>query len=162
MADDDVNDDVPQVEEKEFNIDGSDDLDQEFEADESIEALAESESDDGDDDDDVKSPKRTTKAKAEDEEEEDEDEDEDDDEVEADLGEILKDRIAAGDDEDEEDEDELIKQVKPVGDFAPKRDDEWTCEQCFFIVSKNQFGPRSNPRCPQGEGPCASIERALS
>ncbi len=160
MADDDTPDvDNREVDEEVFDIDASDeDIDasdeigEEFEAQESVEALAESENED--EDDDVERPSHPAKPKSE------EDDDEEDDDVEADLGEILKDRIAAGDDED--DEDEARKPAKPATDIAPKRADEWTCEQCFFIVSKNQFGTRDNPRCPQGEEPCPSIARAFS
>jgi len=152
MADDDTPDvDKTEDNEEEFITDEPDALSEEFEADESVEALAESEH--ADDDDDVETPPRPAKV-------EEEDDDEDDDDVEADLGEILKDRIAAGD--DEEDEDEAPKPTKPITDIAPKRADEWTCDQCFFIVSKNQFGSRDHPRCPQGEEPCPSIARAFS
>ncbi len=153
-----ADDDTPEVDdldvEEVFDIVEADEIGEEFEADESVEALAESES--ADEDDDIASPVRTAKAKAD-----DDDDDEEDDEIEADLGDILKDRIAAGDDDDE-DEDDLPKAPKPSADIAPKRADEWTCEQCFFIVSKNQFGTKAEPRCPQGEEPCPSIARAFS
>jgi len=157
MADDDTPEvDDPEVEDDEFDIEGEDEIGEEFEADESVEALAESENED--EDDDIDSPGREPKSKAA----SDDDEDEDDDEVEADLGDILKDRIAAGDDEEDDEDDELPKPTKPTADIAPKRADEWTCEQCFFIVSKNQFGSKAEPRCPQGEEPCPSIARAFS
>ncbi len=146
-----ADDDTPDVDEEVFNIDTSDEIGEEFEVEESIEVLAESEDDE--EDDDVESPPRPAKSKS------DEEDDEEDDDVEADLGEILKDRIAAGDDEDE---DEPQKPARSTTNIAPKRADEWTCEQCFFIVSKNQFGTRDNPRCPQGEEPCPSIVRAFS
>ena len=85
-------------------------------------------------------------------------EDIDPDNVEADLDTILKDRLAAGDDEDE---DEEAPEPTPdaSGQVAPKRDDEWTCEGCFLIVSSSQFGPRANPQCPSGEEPCPSLAR---
>jgi hypothetical protein len=91
--------------------------------------------------------------------------DDDDDEVhpsdvEADLEEILRDRIAASDD-DEEDEEEDAGEAKTTTVVAPPRSDEWTCNQCFLIVSVTQFGSRSNPVCPSGEEPCESIERVL-
>ena len=91
--------------------------------------------------------------------------DDDDDEVhpsdvEADLEEILRDRIAASDD-DEEDEEEDAGETKATTVVAPPRSDEWTCNQCFLIVSVTQFGSRSNPVCPSGEEPCESIERVL-
>ncbi|MCY3577127.1 MAG: hypothetical protein OXH53_07420, partial [bacterium] len=83
-------------------------------------------------------------------------EDIDPDNVEADLDTILKDRLAAGDDEDEETPEPL---PEAAGQVAPKRDNEWTCEGCFLIVSSSQFGPRDNPRCPSGEEPCPSLAR---
>ena len=91
--------------------------------------------------------------------------DEDDDEevhpsdVEADLEEILRDRIAASDDED--DEDNASGQPKTVS-VAPPRPDEWTCNQCFLIVSMTQFGSRTDPVCPSGEEPCESMKRISS
>jgi len=96
------------------------------------------------------------------------DDDDDDEEihpgdVEADLEEILRDRIAAGDDdEDDEDDEESVAPVKQVASVAPPRSDEWTCSQCFLIVSVSQFGSRSSPLCPSGEDPCESMERVLS
>ena len=89
--------------------------------------------------------------------------DDDDDvhpsDVEADLEEILRDRIAASDDNDDDDEGE--DDAKPTSVVAPPRPDEWTCNQCFLIVSVTQFGSRSHPVCPSGEEPCESIERIL-
>ena len=90
--------------------------------------------------------------------------DDDDDEevhpsdVEADLEEILRDRIAASDDDD--DEDNASGQPKTVS-VAPPRSDEWTCNQCFLIVSMTQFGSRTDPACPSGEEPCESMKRIL-
>ena len=92
--------------------------------------------------------------------------DDDDDEevhpsdVEADLEEILRDRIAASDD-DEDDEDNASGQPKTVS-VAPPRPDEWTCNQCFLIVSMTQFGSRTDPVCPSGEEPCESMKRISS
>ena len=92
--------------------------------------------------------------------------DDDDDEevhpsdVEADLEEILRDRIAASDD-DEDDEDNASGQPKTVS-VAPPRADEWTCNQCFLIVSITQFGSRTDPVCPSGEEPCESMKRISS
>ena len=89
--------------------------------------------------------------------------DDDDDEevhpsdVEADLEEILRERIAASDDDDD-DEENASSQSKTVS-VAPPRSDEWTCNQCFLIVSMTQFGLRADPVCPSGEQPCESIKR---
>ena len=108
-----------------------------------------SDGDDDDDDDDVPLPV---------------DDDDDDDvhpnDVEADLEEILRDRIAASDDDEEDDEDDA-GDPKSTSVVAPPRSDEWTCSQCFLIVSVTQFGSRSNPVCPSGEEPCESIKRIL-
>lgn len=92
------------------------------------------------------------------EDEDSDSEDSDPDNVEADLDTILKDRLAAGDDEDE-DEDTPEPSPETTGQVAPKRDNEWTCQGCFLIVSSSQFGPRDNPRCPSGEEPCPSLAR---
>ncbi len=80
--------------------------------------------------------------------------------MEADLEEILRDRIAASDD-DEDDEDNASGQPKTVS-VAPPRPDEWTCNQCFLIVSMTQFGSRTDPACPSGEEPCESMKRIFS
>ena len=80
--------------------------------------------------------------------------------MEADLEEILRDRIAASDD-DEDDEETASSQSKTVS-VAPPRSDEWTCNQCFLIVSMTQFGSRTAPACPSGEEPCESIKRIFS
>ena len=104
----------------------------------------------GDDDDDVPLP-------ADDDDDEEEVHPSD---VEADLEEILRDRIAASDD-DEDDEENAASQSKIVS-VAPPRSDEWTCNQCFLIVSMTQFGSRTNPACPSGEEPCESIKRIFS
>lgn len=152
--DDDLND-----------LDEDSDLDEDFEEDEDIEVLEDLDVDlDEDHDEDVVS--------ADDEDEDDiatpvvvetgdEDEDVDPSDVEAGLDEILRDRIAAGDDEDEDEDEEGASPEAAAAVVAPKRSDEWTCPQCFLIVSSSQFGARDDPRCPSGEDPCPSIERAL-
>ena len=103
----------------------------------------------GDDDDDVPLPA-----------DDDDDEEVHPSDVEADLEEILRDRIAASDD-DEDDEDNASGQPKTVS-VAPPRPDEWTCNQCFLIVSMTQFGSRTDPACPSGEEPCESMRRISS
>ena len=109
------------------------------------------EDDDEDDEDDVPAP----------EDDDDDDEDIHPSDVEADLEEILRDRIAASDDEDEDEDDEAGSGPKAAS-VAPPRSDEWTCGQCFLIVSITQFGSRSDPMCPSGEDPCESMERVRS
>lgn len=139
------------------DFDGEDFDDGEFEDDDSIDEAVddaddddELDDDDDEDDDDVPAPA---------------DDDDDDDvhpsDVEADLEEILRDRIAASDD-DEDDEAETTGDPKLATVVAPPRADEWTCNQCFLIVSASQFGSRSSPICPSGEEPCESIERIRS
>lgn len=140
------------------DIDLDEDLDEaplDFEAGDETE-VADKDDEDDEDDEDEDAP---TPPKAGDEEEDDDEADPDD--VEADLDTILKDRIAAGDDEEEEDEEEVAPQpADTTGErVAPKREDEWTCQGCFLIVSARQFGKRSDPRCPSGEDPCPSLKR---
>ena len=97
--------------------------------------------------------------------EEDDDEEPDPDDVEEDLDVILKDRLASGDEnEDDEDDDEDQVIAPPItateGDnVAPKREDEWTCNGCFLIVSARQFGKRSSATCPSGVSDCPSLEK---
>ena len=117
-------------------------------------ALDEDEDEDEDEDDTPRAKKVA--------DDEDEDEEVDPDDVEADLGEILKGRIAASDDDDDEEEDDdpnppasaSAERAEPV---QPKRAGEWTCQGCFLIVSASQFISRTDPICPSGEDPCPSI-----
>jgi hypothetical protein len=105
-------------------------------------------------------PRPVARKAAGDDEEDDDDDVLDPDDIEADLEEILRDRIAAADDEEDEEEEEApLPSERTVGSVAPKRADEWTCPGCFLIVSASQFGSRDNPTCPSGEDPCPSLER---
>ena len=142
FGDGDIADDLDEV----FEDDLEDDLDEDLE-DDLEEEEAEEEADNG-----------STRGSAMSDDEDGDTEDIDPDNVEADLDTILKDRLAAGDDEDE-DEDTPDPVPEAAGQVAPKRDNEWTCEGCFLIVSSSQFGPRNNPRCPSGEEPCPSLAR---
>ncbi|WP_419915933.1 hypothetical protein [Candidatus Poriferisodalis sp.] len=77
----------------------------------------------------------------------DEDDDEDDEELEADLGEILKERLAS-EDEDEDDDDDEIGMVTGSRS-ASKQEDEILCEGCFLLIKPSQFDTRSpEPSCP--------------
>ncbi len=77
----------------------------------------------------------------------DEDDDEDDEELEADLGEILKERLAS-EDEDEDDEDDEIG-IVTGSRSASKQEDEILCEGCFLLIKPSQFDTRSpEPSCP--------------
>jgi len=162
MTDPDEHDEIPDEEFEDGDIDDlgdeiGDDLDEEFE-----DVLEDGEIDD-DLDEEIEEEEEGSKngparnATMSDDEDGD-GEDIDPDNVEADLDTILKDRLAAGDDEDE-DEETPDPSPETSGQVAPKRDNEWTCEGCFLIVSSSQFGPRDNPRCPSGEEPCPSLVR---
>ncbi|WP_419928724.1 hypothetical protein [Candidatus Poriferisocius sp.] len=162
MTDPDEHEEIPDEEFEEGDIDElgdeiGDDLDEEFndvledgDLDEDLDEEIEEEEEDGNN-----GPVRNA---AMSEDEDSDGEDIDPDNVEADLDTILKDRLAAGDDEDE-DEETPDPSPEVSGQVAPKRDNEWTCEGCFLIVSSSQFGPRDNPRCPSGEEPCPSLVR---
>ena len=140
------------------DFDGDEDFDGELEedfdgdeeavSDDDAEADLEDEDEDEDEDDDVPLPA-----------EDDDDEEVHPSDVEADLEEILRDRIAASDDDEEDEEEEAPGLAKAAPSVAPPRSDEWTCNQCFLIVSMTQFGSRESPVCPSGEEPCESIER---
>jgi hypothetical protein len=137
--------------------DGADPEDDDFEGDDDLES--DEESDEEEDEEDDTSSRTATS-------DDDDEGDPDPDDVEEDLDTILKDRIASNDDEDEEDEEDeedlnpkVIQSTTPAGDVAPKREDEWTCEGCFFFVNARQFGRKSNPQCPSGEDPCPSFAR---
>ena len=119
--------------------------------DEDAPALEDEDDDDDDDDDDVPPPA----------DDDDDDEEVHPSDVEADLEEILRDRIAASDDDEDEEED-AAGQLNTVSVVGPPRSDEWTCNQCFLIVSMTQFGLRTEPVCPSGEEPCESIKRIFS
>ncbi|MCY4423999.1 MAG: hypothetical protein OXC06_13135 [Acidimicrobiaceae bacterium] len=146
--DEDFDDDEDFDGEEDFDDDDEDlDDDEETVVDDDAEADLEDEDDD-EDDDDVPLPA-----------EDDDDEDVHPSDVEADLEEILRDRIAASDDDEEDEEEEAPGPAKAAPSVAPPRSDEWTCNQCFLIVSMTQFGSRESPVCPSGEEPCESIER---
>ena len=84
----------------------------------------------------------------------DEDDDDDDEELEADLGEILKERLASEDD-DEDDEDDEIG-IVTGSRSSSKQEDEILCEGCFLLVKPSQFDTRSpEPSCPHCGTPIA-------
>ena len=84
----------------------------------------------------------------------DDEDDDDDEELEADLGEILKERLAS-EDEDEEDEDDEIGIVSGSRS-ASKQEDEILCEGCFLLVKPSQFDTRApEPSCPHCGTPIA-------
>ena len=162
MTDPEEHDDISDAEFDESEIDDLDedigeDLDGEFEdvlADDDLSKDLDDELDEEEEEEDGKNGPVRNATMSEDEEGDGEDIDPDN--VEADLDTILKDRLAAGDDEDE-DEDTPDPSPETTGQVAPKRDNEWTCQGCFLIVSSSQFGSREDPRCPSGEEPCPSL-----
>ena len=84
----------------------------------------------------------------------DEDDDDDDEELEADLGEILKERLAS-EDEDEDDEDDEIG-IVTGSRSASKQEDEILCEGCFLLVKPSQFDMRGPEQsCPHCGTPIA-------
>ena len=97
----------------------------------------------GDDGNDEAGPKPTAGS------EDDEDEPAPSD-VEADLDEILRDRIAAGDDEDEEEEGEVAL-VPASGDVEGRRESEIHCPNCFLLVTTDTV--TDTGECPHCGGP---------
>jgi hypothetical protein len=99
------------------------------------------------DEDEEEEPRRPRR-RGEDEDE-DEDEEADPDDVEADLDEILKDRIAATDDEDEEDEEDDGDAGKgaPSGKIQPRREDEFLCQSCFILKPMGQLAEGETALC---------------
>ena len=161
MTDPEEHEEIPVEEfaDVEDDIDGlDDDLDEDLD-DEFDDVLGSDDLDDDiddDEDDEEEENNGPARGAAMADDEDGDGEDIDPDNVEADLDTILKDRLAASDDEDE-DEETPEPAPEAAGQVTPKRDNEWTCQGCFLIVSSSQFGPRDNPRCPSGEEPCPSL-----
>ena len=84
----------------------------------------------------------------------DEDDDDDDEELEADLGEILKERLASEDEDEDDDDDEVG--IVTGSRSGSKQEDEILCEGCFLLVKPSQFDTRSpEPSCPHCGTPIA-------
>ncbi len=84
----------------------------------------------------------------------DEDDDDDDEELEADLGEILKERLASEDDDEDDDDDEIG--IVTGSRSSSKQEDEILCEGCFLLVKPSQFDTRApEPSCPHCGTPLA-------
>ncbi len=83
----------------------------------------------------------------------DEDDKEEDEELEADLGEILKERLATEDEIREDDDDEM----GPTGlasKSAAVQEEEITCDGCFLFIRPSQLDERSGaPACPHCGAP---------
>jgi hypothetical protein len=149
MADDETPDEIfeddPLVDDEVF--DEPDDLDADLATDDEV---FDDIVDDEEEEDEV-APPTTTKARkvAEDEDEEDDEEELDPDDVEADLDEILKDRIAAQEDEDE-DEDETPEpddRGDGAGRIQPKKADEFVCQSCFLVKHRQQLADEEHMIC---------------
>ena len=97
----------------------------------------------GDDGNDEAGPKPTVGS-------EDDEDEPDPSDVEADLDEILRDRIAAGDDEDEEEEGEVAL-VPASGDVEGRRESEIHCPNCFLLVTTDTV--TDTGECPHCGGP---------
>lgn len=84
----------------------------------------------------------------------DDEDDDDDEELEADLGEILKERLASEDDDEDEDDDEIG--IVTGSRSSSKQEDEILCEGCFLLVKPSQFDTRApEPSCPHCGTPIA-------
>lgn len=82
------------------------------------------------------------------------DDDDDDEELEADLGEILKERLASEDDDEDDDDDDVG--IVTGSRSSSKQEDEILCEGCFLLVKPSQFDTRSpEPSCPHCGTPLA-------
>ena len=81
---------------------------------------------------------------------EDDEDEPDPSDVEADLEEILRDRIAADDDEDEEEEGEVAL-VPASGDMEGRRESEIHCPNCFLLVTTDTV--TDTGECPHCGGP---------
>ena len=164
MADDDVIDDEFE-EDLEGDLD-ADDLDEEDLEDEVIV----DEEGDLPVDEDFEEPEvviepapapRAKKKPAGDEAVEDDEDVVDPDDVEADLEQILRDRIAAADDEEDEDEVEVVdpRAAEAPDGVTPKKANEFVCTGCFLLVNRGQFGPADKMVCPVGEADCPAITK---
>ena len=96
----------------------------------------------GDDGNDEAGPKPTVGS-------EDDEDEPDPSDVEADLDEILRDRIAAGDDEDEEEGEVAL--VPASGDVEGRRESEIHCPNCFLLVTTDTV--TDTGECPHCGGP---------
>ncbi len=103
----------------------------------------EDDEDNEDDGNDEAGPKPTADS-------EDDEDEPDPGDVEADLDEILRDRIAAGDDEDEEEEGEVAL-VPASGDVEGRRESEIHCPNCFLLVTTDTV--TDTGECPHCGGP---------
>ena len=81
---------------------------------------------------------------------EDDEDEPDPSDVEADLEEILRDRIAADDDDDEDEEGEVAL-VPASGDMEGRRESEIHCPNCFLLVTTDTV--TDTGECPHCGGP---------
>ena len=108
-----------------------------------------------DDEADVEEEAPAPKARKVNTDDDDDDDELDPDDIEADLSDILQDRMATDDDDEDEDDDDAPK-------VSAQRDREFVCNSCFLMVNRSQFGSPKNPRCPVGDPDCPSISQIFS
>lgn len=162
MADDDVEEEFDPVE-----GDLDDEIGDEFDDIDEIDGIDDAGLVDDDDDDAVvvedtegeDDPVVPARRKRSDEDDEDDDDETDPDDVEADLDTILKDRIASGDDLEEDEEEDAPDRSDPdsADGVTAKKEGEFTCQMCYFIVHPRQFGRKGHLSCPEGYDQCPSI-----
>ena len=70
--------------------------------------------------------------------------------IEADLDEILKDRLASDDEDDDDEEDEVAdaagKSDGPAK-IQPRRSDEFLCQSCFILKPRGQLAEGETDLC---------------
>ena len=159
---------------EEYDEDELDDVEELDDDDQVIVDLDEAEESEDDGDDDVPVVPLVVDGfdshDVEDEDEHDDQDDDDDDdddedysnfeageelaaEVEDDLTQLLEDRLA------EEDAASKSKSKGSAGKAAVAADVEWSCDECFLLVSASQFGSPKDPHCPSDEANCPLLKK---
>ncbi len=129
-----------------------DDLDDDLEADIGEDDFEAADVEDEEEAEDEAPAPRARKVNTDDE---DDDDELDPDDIEADLSDILQDRMATDDDDEDEEDDDAPK-------VSAQRDREFVCNSCFLMVNRSQFGSAKSPRCPVGDPDCPSISQIFS
>ena len=132
----------------------------EFDEDALPDGVPEDEFDPADEETEGGDPKSATEDDEDDEDEagakpatssEDDEDEPDPSDVEADLDEILRDRIASGDDEDEEEENEGSAPIVGSENIEGRRESEIHCPHCFLLVTTHTVAETGE--CPHCGGP---------
>jgi len=79
----------------------------------------------------------------------DDDDDDFEAEVEEDLNRLMEERLA-----DENSNGQAAQAAE-----ASAKEVEWSCDECFLIVSASQFGSPKNPQCPSDELNCPLLDK---